>query len=217
MKTFLLISFFVAALAPTIAQAAPMEDGSEELSYDDLINQLSARKKHLQTRSVADPFDEVKVHAGMGLVNSFSTFQLAGHNVSRYQNGLQLAIGVDLFSDRWAAEAAYRNFGITTVGPEEHRLRELDLKFAYRQRFPEGPWGYRLQGGLAQRQLRLTDPTLGYDIDDTTPGLLIGMGLGLQMSPMMSMGFDFTGRAPVIGRTADKGALDFCIELKASL
>lgn len=216
MKALLRFFFFFALLSPTIVHAVVRGDGSEELTYDDLVNELAAKQHRLRAKSAASPFDDVRVHADFGLMNSFSTFAIGGKNVTRYQNGLQLSAGVDLFSPNWFAETAWRNFGLTVNGPEEHNLRELDMKFGYRDRL-NSTWSYRLQAGLADRTLRISDPTNGIAIDDTTPCALGAGGIVLEMGPHASLNFDGSVRAPMIGRTADKGSWDFAIDLKVSL
>lgn len=198
-----------------MVSAVLRDDGAEELTYDDLVNALASRQKRLQ-KPEASAFDDVRVHAGFGLVNSFSTFEIAGKTATRYQNGLQLSAGVDLFSRNWFAETAWRNFGQTKNGSEEHNLRELDLKFGYRDRIDK-MWSYRLQAGLADRSLHLSDPAKDIRIDDTTPNVLASGGVALDINSHASLNFDAAAKTPVIGRTADKGSFDFALDLKVSL
>ena len=200
----------------TKAQSHSDASDSEELSYDDLVNELSARQRKQQGIAAESPFDRIQIHGGMGLINSFSTFQIHGKNAARYQNGLQLSMGVDLFSPNWVAEVAWRNFGLTRDGSEEHTLKELDLKLGYKDRI-EGPWSDRLQSGLAQRDLKLTDPSRNVRIETTTPALIASASAILEMSKNASLHFEGGGRAPVVDRTSDKGSLDFSLELKISL
>lgn len=207
----IMIGFF----SPTLVQAQFADETVEELTYEDLVEQLSTQKRRVQMPS-QDPFESVKIHAGMAMVNSFSTFRINDKNTARYQNGLQIALGVDLLTESWFAEAAFRNFGLNREGSEEHRLRELDLKFGHRAMI-EGPWFYRFQAGLAHRQLRIEDALRGTQVEATTPALLGSAGIGVQMGPLLSLGLDLGARVPVIDRTADKGSFDFALELKASL
>lgn len=220
-RMFLAISLLA---APTFVHALPAspdatsaaQGPTEEVTYDDLVNELSARRHKARKPTEASPFDQVQVHAGLGLVNSFSQFSLAGHDVSRTESGMQLAVGVDLFSPQWQAEIAWRNFGLTTNGSEEHSLRELDFKFAYRDALDK-TWDYRAQGGLAQRTLRLTDASKGLDVNDTTPALLASIGAIARVTPQASFAADAGARAPVVGRTSDKGSLDLSLEFNLSL
>lgn len=213
------IVLLCAILIPTIVQASwgTASTDTEELTYDDLVNELSRKNRRMKSRAgQGDPFETVKIHAGIASVSSFSTFVFGGRSHSRYQNGMQIAVGVDLFSDVWFAETAWRNFGETRSGLETHYLRELDLKIGYKNHL-EGPWKYRLQTGLAQRHLRLDDPSRDLRIDQTMPGLYLSAGAMANLSPIVSMGFDVSGRSPVVGETVDKGSVDLSIELRLSL
>lgn len=216
MKWLFIACLMIASIETKAQSHMDSSADTEELSYDDLVNELSARQRRQQGVSEESPFDKIQIHGGMGLINSFSTFQISGKNSARYQNGLQLSMGVDLFSPNWVAEIAWRNFGLTRDGSEEHTLKELDLKLGYKDRL-EGPWLYRLQSGLAQRELRLTDSINNVRIEATTPALLASASAILEMSKNASLHFEAGGRAPVVDRTADKGSLDFSMELKISL
>ncbi|MBX2989249.1 MAG: hypothetical protein KF802_15280 [Bdellovibrionaceae bacterium] len=216
MKTSsIVLSCLVAFSCLTMVQSARASEEVEELSYEDLVEQLSSRQK-AQAPPAGSPFDEVRIHPGLGFVNSFSSFQVDGKNLSRNQNGMQLSLGVDLFSPNWMAEVAWRNFGETRAGAEEHYLRELDLKFLHRSPI-DANWDYRLQGGLAQRQLRLTDEAKNIRISDDTPAVLGSIGAAARLNSLSSLNFDLGARSPVVGRTADKGSVDFSVELKISL
>ena len=74
-KKTLQIVLIVAALfgASTLVQAAPASSSSEyeEVSYDDLLNELSAKKKTM-ARSHNDSLDATRIHAGIGYANTFS-------------------------------------------------------------------------------------------------------------------------------------------------
>lgn len=214
MKTILTFLLALAFSAPTMAQSFGDPD-TEEVTYDDLVNELAAKKKRYEPREKS-AFDDVRIHAGLGMVNSFSTFRLQGKSASRYQNGMQLSIGVDLFSQNWFSEAAWRNFGLTTNGSEEHTLRELDLKIGYRD-VMTAPWSYRIQAGLANRMLRLTDPAKGLSISESTPGMVGSVGATVELSRAASLNFDASARTPVIGGSADQGGLDFTVDFKVSL
>lgn len=214
MKTLGLALMIFLFVAPTLAQAATSSE-TQEVTYDDLVSELASRKKKLTVHEV-NPLDEVKIHAGFGMINSFSAFEIAGQKISRYENGMQLSAGVDLFSPNWYAEAAWRNFGLTRNGNEAHSLRELDLKFGHKGVL-NSAWTYHLETGLANRSLHLTDETRGIDVSDTTPDLLGAGGADLQISPILSLEIATALHTPVVGQTADRGSWDFGLTMKVSL
>jgi hypothetical protein len=188
----------------------------EEVGYEDLVRQISAKKKSYETKPEVQPFDQVMIHAGLGYVNSFSEMVVNNRNVQRYQNGMELSVGVDLFSDQWFAESSFRNFGVTNYGSEELILKELDLKIGYKNHLQK-PFMFRIEGGLANRYLHISDSVQNYGADDTTPMLMGQAGLAAQLSPNISLGLDFSAKSTLVTHTADKSAFDFTFGIKASL
>lgn len=199
--------------------AAPLSSDSDtiEMSYEDLVDELAAKKNtYRQSRSSSNLFNQIQVHSGFGLVQSFSQFNINGSMRQRYQNGMQLALGVDLMSPQWFAETAWRNFGVTHNGSEEHTLREWLLKFGYKDMIQKNV-GYRLQGGLSNRFLKVTDSMSGFEANETTPHFYLGGGLALQLNKYLSINFDVSARTPVISQTVDRGSIDGTIDLKISM
>lgn len=205
--------FFLLMISTMVAKAA---EDYEEIGYEDLVRQIGAQKRGLESSRQTHPFDEVRIHSGVGYVNSFSQMQINSRNVQRYQNGIQLALGVDLFSKNWFAETSFRNFGLTTYGSEELLLKELDLKLGYKDDIRPN-LGFRLQGGLANRYLKINDGSNGVNVDDTTPMMTGSAGIIGQINQYLGFGFDVSGKSALISRTADKSAIDFTLELRASL
>lgn len=187
----------------------------EEISYEDLVERLAAKKSSLQS-NVGDPFLNVQIHAGIGFVNSFSYFRIQGRDYSRYQNGIQLAIGMDLFSPYWFAESSFRNYGLTENRTEQWTLREFDIRIGYKEQI-SGPWGYRMFTGVANRYFDFRDPVLGISESAQTPSLLIGLGVQAQIHPKLQFGLDLNGKNSLIGRTEDRGSLDLVMKLSASM
>src|SRR5689334_20548769 len=82
----------------------------EEVSYDDLLNQINKRKTHV-IQNANDPLDQMRLHAGFGLITSANNINTGGgRDTLKYQNGFQLSLGIDLFSPNWIAETTLRNF-----------------------------------------------------------------------------------------------------------
>lgn len=187
----------------------------EEISYEDLVERLSAKKEAYQAPT-DDPFLSVQVHAGIGFVNSFSYFRIQGKDYSRYQNGIQLAVGMDLFSPLWFAESSFRNYGLTENGSEQWTLREFDIRIGYKEQI-SGPWGYRMFTGVANRFFDMKDPVRGISESAQTPSLLVGLGIQAQIHPRLQFGFDINGKNSLIGNTEDRGSFDMVMKLSASM
>ncbi|MFM6928363.1 MAG: hypothetical protein ACKOX6_07855 [Bdellovibrio sp.] len=82
----------------TMVQAASGKD-YEEVSYEDLVGELS-RKKDSLTQS-QNSANAPKTHIGIGYANSFSNISANGQNFNRYSSGVQLSYGMDMGSPRW--------------------------------------------------------------------------------------------------------------------
>ena len=128
----------------------------EEVGYEDLVRQISSKKKNLEDRRQPHPFDQVMIHSGLGYVNSFTVMDIQNKESQKYQNGIELSLGVDLFSENWYAETSFRNFGVTSYGSEEIILKELDLKVGYKDRLQK-PFVFKIDGGLANRYLKINN------------------------------------------------------------
>jgi hypothetical protein len=188
----------------------------EEVSYDDLLKQISAKKKSIERGPEKNLFEEVKIHAGLGYVNSFSEMVIADKTTQKYQNGMQISLGVDLFSENWFGETSFRNFGLTKSGSEDMFLKELDLKLGYKAEIKK-PLSFKITGGLSNRYLTINDSEKDVYIDDTTPMIMGSAGIFANISPVINMGLDFSARSALVSRTADKSSFDFTFNIGASL
>lgn len=212
--------FFAGAfitLSPALVQAKAPADGQDyqEVTYDDLLNELSAKKTayHQDSKS---PFDEVMIHAGLGYVNSFSNFRVGDANLNRYENGLQLSLGIDLFSPNWYAEGVFSNYGVSDQGSEEINLKEFDLKVGYKA--PINPfWAYSFGTGIANRFLKISDPGRDINVNENTPSFMLSGGVYATPSKNISIGLEADARTPFISNTADKDSYDFALRVTTSL
>ena len=204
----------------TFAQSGPAaSDRSDyqEVSYDDLVNELDARKSRIQVKSQNhSSFDDVKIHAGIGYVNSFSNISTQQQNLNRHTNGIQLSVGMDLFSKNWYSEGIFRNYGVTSSGSEELSLKDLDLRVGYRQNL-ERVWDYTLSAGLSNRFLNFSDPAKDISVNENTPSLVISTGVVGQVHKNLSLGAEVGARSALVSRTADKNSFDLILRLTTSL
>lgn len=213
------ISFVLVAssviFTSTLVQAASDGRGDyQEVSYDDLLNELSAKKRTVIPKSSSD-LDDVRLHAGIGYANSFTNIATQNQNFSRHAAGIQLSVGMDLFSPNWYSEGVFRNYGQNSSGAEEFSLREIDLKIGYTNKL-ESIWSYTLSSGLSNRFLKFSDGK-GLSVDETTPSLVISTGFMGQVHKNLSIGAEVGARSAVVNRTADKNSFDFAFRLTTSL
>lgn len=211
---FALVAFSLFS-APTLVQAAPANSEYEEVSYEDLLNELSAKKQKV-TQSSSSSFDDVRLHAGIGYINSFTNISTHSQNFNRHANGIQLSLGMDLFSPNWYSEGVFKNYGVTSSGSEEFTLRELDLKIGYTNRL-ESIWSYSISSGLSNRFLRFSDTSKGISVDETTPSLIVSTGFMAQVHKHLSLGAEVSAHTSMVNRTSDKNSFDFAFRLNTSL
>ncbi|KYG64286.1 hypothetical protein AZI87_13700 [Bdellovibrio bacteriovorus] len=210
---FVLIVFSVFS-SSTLVQAASSSD-YEEVSYDQLLDELSSKKNVMAAKQTSS-FDDVRLHAGIGYVNTFTNIATQNKNFNRHASGIQLSMGMDLFSPNWYSEGVFRNYGVTSSGAEELSLKEFDLKMGYTNKL-ESIWNYSLSAGLSNRFMRFTDPTRNIDVNDTTPSLVVSSGFAAQVHKNLSLGAELSARSAMVNRTADKNSFDFAFRLTTSL
>lgn len=187
----------------------------EEVSYDDLLNQINKRKSHV-IQNANDPLDQMRLHAGFGLITSANNINTGGgRDTLKYQNGFQLSLGIDLFSPNWIAETSLRNFGQAHSGTETRSLREFDLKLMRRDLFSDTV-GYRAGAGLGNRYLKVDDGANEISIDDNTPTALLFGGLDAYIKKNFSIGLETGLRTSMVNQTADKSSLDLTVRLDTS-
>lgn len=202
-------------LPPTLVQAADRNSDYEEVSYDDLLNELHAKKNNL-TNEQNSSFDEIRLHAGIGYTNCFTNIAAENQNFNRHATGIQLSIGMDLFSQNWYSEGVFKNYGVTSYGNEEMSLREFDLKLGYTDRL-ESIWSYSISSGLSNRFLRFTDSTRKIDVESTTPSLIVSTGFNAQIHRNLSLGAEISAHSAITSRTSDKSSFDFAFRLTTSM
>jgi hypothetical protein len=191
----------------TFVQAADYE----EVSYEDLINQINKRKSKV-IRSANDPLDQILLHAGFGLISAAHNVKTGGSDNLRHQNGFQLTLGIDLFSPSWGAETALRNFGQTRSGTEIRSLREFDLKVMNRNMISSSA-GYRLGAGIGNRYFKLDDDTNNLSINDNTPTAVFFTGIDAYMQKNFSVGVEGGLRTSMITRSSDRNSVDITLRL----
>ena len=216
-KIFSLISLMMLTLTlmPIQSRGSSVDDPPEyeEVSYEDLLHRISNKKTTLK-KETSSPFDDVLIHAGLGYVMSFAQTSIQGENTSEHYAGLQLSLGINLFSPHWYSEAAWRNFGVHKKLTQESSLRELDFKLGYQNQLSP-PWTYRLSTGLSTRFMHFSDLSRDLNVDSTTPALLGSFGLMAKMNEVISIGADISYRSPLVPSN-DRGSWDMGLQTMAS-
>jgi hypothetical protein len=187
----------------------------EEVGYESLLQELS-QKRQRQTSNNEDPFESILLHANIGLVTSMTSLHLQGADTQRFQNGMQIGLGIDLFSSYWSAEVQFRNYGLQNNGTETRGLREFDLNLNYMTAPRSAPTSFRITAGLGTRYYKLVDPFHNYNIEQTTPSFLGGLGMDLHLNKFLSAGFQIGARTSMVSNTIDKNSLDAAFRIDTS-
>ncbi len=187
----------------------------QEVTYDELLNELSTKKSKI-TQEKSSPFDEIMIHAGIGFLNSYSEFKVNGENLNRFQSGMQLALGIDLFSNNWYSEGVFKNYGITTQNSEDITLREIDLKIGYKDMI-NNVWSYSFGPGIANRMLKISDTRRNIDINESSPSFLLTGGIQAHPNKNIAIGLEANARSAFVNNTADRSSYDLALTITTSL
>lgn len=214
MKMLYLALIIASTICSSFASAQSYQD-DEGLDYDALIRKLSQGDKN-ESVSQEDPFDNVKMHLGVGFVNSIFTVEHANNDKTfGAQRGVQVSMGIDLFSRFWLAEGTFRNFGESKYENANISMKEFDIKVLYQSRFAPG-WAFRTGGGLAARYMNIKyfgKSGGAFSQQYQTPATVIQGGLLTYLTSGLSIGADASLRNSVIEDTPDRTAFDFTLRL----
>lgn len=198
---------------PTLVWAARVSD-YKEVSYEDLLNELTIKKTKLQREN--ESFYNPHRHMGIGYANSLTNIYTKEHALSHQATGIQISAGTDLVNANWYAEGIFRNYSAYTNISEDFSLRELEGKIGYTNTI-ETIWHYTLSSGLSQRFLRLNDNKLNLSINEATPSLVISTGFFAQVHKNLSVGAEASCRTAIVNRSADQNSFDIALRLNTSL
>ena len=218
-----LCSFALMALAalPALGNTSTAGDDDENMGYDAIINQLNRENNKAQfgaTRAKqaglpgADPFDNVWIHAGVGIAALTQTISFAdGSQYFMNQRGVQAALGIDLFSENWMAEGTARSFGESEEGTTRSTVQEFELRIIFKDRITRKA-NIKLGAGISGRYLTLK--RLGLDtIEYTTPMSVATTGVDFYVNDRFSVGADINGRFAMIGETLDHSSYDATLRM----
>jgi hypothetical protein len=211
-KKLVLTAFFSMMIFafPTKVHA---ESEYEEITYDDLVNRIDKKRTVIQSNT-NHPLDNIMLHAGFGLVTSFTNLNIGDKTINRQQNGFQITAGIDLFSPDWMAEGAIVNFGSDSSGTEQRNLHELDMKVVYKNHLA-GDTIVRYGFGFATRQYKFSDSVTGANYDESTPAWLGSVGVESMISKYFGIAGDLGLKSAMVSRTIDKNAIDFAIRFNS--
>ena len=194
------------------------EDTDYEGGFDSLVKELTQSRSTVDESSNIDPFDLVKIHFGIGVVNTLITFDTNKGLVSGGQHGFQASLGIDLFSPNWVAEGVVRSFAEVEMDQTWASLHEFDLKIAYQstsRRFFNPFLGLGMAARyLDLKQMEKTSPAAAPTktlTQHSTPSSVIFTGISYPITDGMSLAAEISYRKPIIDETIERSAADFTI------
>lgn len=210
-----LLSLFT--LNPTIVWANAYGDDEEVIGYDQIVNELSETRSKVSTVTDSDPFANVVIHGGVGLVSSYVTAKPpSGKSHNGFLRGIEAKFGIDLFSRHWMAEGAVRSFSQAEIGDAKIALKEFDLKIVHKP-FVGRYFQVLMGGGIAARYMDyVPGPKEGTSTAKyTTPSSVLVLGGQVRMTDSLSLGLNLGYRSSLIDETADNSAFDIGLGLDA--
>jgi hypothetical protein len=218
LKIFLPLVFLLGALLfPLLGWTlVPPETGSQDLSYDELLQEIQTHKTSLQSASIPPPTETLKFHGGLGTITSYSTVKAFNQVKHFEQSGMQFTVGADLNSKEWFTAGTFRNYGSVIQSDEELYLKQLDLKIGHISSW-KYPWTFRTGAGLSTRSLKFSDLRRKKSQEETSPAFLLWGGLTAQLSPAIGLGFEVGGRAPFVNSQLDQGSLELALNIDFSI
>ena len=195
----LIVSWGLGSLAQT----------EDYVEYDSIVNSLKSRDR---LSKETDPFDEIQVHFGLGVANSYVNFRdskLIGKSSSLF-NGFQVSLGVDLFSKAWMAEGSVRTYEATSVARKSIRLQEFGLAAIYHTNIIS-IWHFRLGLGIIGRTIQIQDKIKNSTLQKNSPASQALGGIYGQVSSWLTMGADLAYVSPLVRDSADGSGAEFML------
>lgn len=200
-------------LSVLCSQTALAFDEEEGLNYDAILQKLS--RPESMAASSRSMLDEVKIHGGVGLTNAlYGIKHPNGDSTYAAQRGVEVSLGIDLFSKFWIAEGAFRNYGQQKFENATLDLKEFDLKVVHRNQL-SSLWGYRLGAGIVARYLQVSyqGPGLKYGEDYQTPHSVVQGGVETFLTRRWSLGADLAWKSALIDESPDRTGYDVTLRI----
>jgi hypothetical protein len=202
-------------MAPTMvwAYSGNLNENYQEVSYDDLVNELNSKKT---TVAPKQKLPQQTSYIGVGYVHTYSQMSLNNNNTARSQNGLQLSGTMNLDSPNLYAEGLFRNFSGSTLANETLQVYQFDARLGYNNELV-APWKYTLFTGFVGRFIDAQNTEQNYAVNEFTPSFSAGVGAIAEIHRNLRLGFEIGGRTSILGRNTDRDSVDFAIRLDTSL
>lgn len=201
----------------------PFVSGAEDesfVNYDSIVAELRADADRPVPVSDGDlGWDEVAIHGGLGLATSIVQIDTAsGVSGSGLLKGLELYFGMNLFTRKAKAEAAFRNFVREELDADlSAELKEFDLRVVFLPALRNRTL-LRMGFGFSARYMDIDTrtPSGWRSWHESTPASILLLGIEHKLSKNVSLNPDISYRSAMTANTFDKSAFDASFRLNAT-
>jgi hypothetical protein len=199
--------------AKGLASGGVAPDGDDSSQY--------APIPELQTQKPVDDysiFDDVRIHIGVAMINSFQDIPLAaGVRSSATAHGVELNLGVDMFSPHWIVEGVLDSLPETAAGDARFSTNGFELRALYDTAIFEAVTVH-LGLGVANRNYNIKTAARAdgsVKASDTTfqsGATVLAAGIDYWPNANVSAGVEVTDHAPMASGD-DPSSLDMAVKV----
>ena len=206
MNKLIPFSIAIALLFTSILASA----NEQFIGYDSIVEELNSSKT--QSKNYKDPFQNVLIHSGVGFALALASLDRQGKTFQGILQGVEINMGIDLFSKVWMAEGSFRTLGDSSFKENiDIKLTEFDLKFVYRS-YVSRLMKMRFDFGLAARYLDFSNKTDSEE-NYTTPSSIASLGLEANISNNITFGAVVSYRSAITEDTIDSSSINTAVRL----
>ncbi len=185
-------------------------------NYESIVKDLQKAPVQAKSRasvklpSAEDSFSNTTIHAGVGYATMFETIDSNTGRIYANQSGVQVSLGIDLFSEHLSAEGSLSSFGEQDYTHAQVTVREFDLMFYGKGKIAPNVTG-KIGGGIAGRYLTLTER--GIPVQYSTPSSVLTAGADVYLASAFSLGGEIAMRNAMIGESLDVRSYTMLVRL----
>lgn len=188
---------------------------TETQNYDEIVKDLSrvpvqAKSRAKIAASTTSSFENTTIHAGVAYANMFETVDTPTGKIYVGQPGIQVSLGIDLFSEHLSSEGTLLTFGDQTYDGTSVSVKEFDLMFYGKGILAPNIKG-KIGGGIAGRYLTLTKN--GSPVQYSTPSSILSFGADYYFAEALSLGGEIAMRNAMVGETVDQRSYTMLVRL----
>ncbi|GEM_PF-2418853 len=184
---------------------------TQELSYDDLINELNYKQYRLNQINSGSSLSQNSM--SLGMVTSFNSIEGKKSYLQPLQ-GFEIGFNSDMSSNQYEGRGLFRYFFQNGSADQQASLRELAFQIISHRELNKS-WDTYYGGGFSVKHLLLDSPI--ESLNELSIQLNAVSGVETKISSTSRLGFELGARFPFGITGHDRFALDGTIRLKTDL